>query len=101
GISNTQVSLLMGASFAVFYTLFGIPLGRLADTRSRRAIISTGIGVWSLMTIACGIARNFWQLALTRMGVGVGEAALSPAAYSLISDYFPPSRRATAMSVYS
>lgn len=101
GISNTQISLLMGASFAVFYTLFGIPLGRLADTRSRRGIISIGVAVWSLMTVACGLTRQFWQLALTRMGVGVGEAALSPAAYSLIADYFPPSRRATAMSVYS
>ncbi|MBL8850282.1 MAG: MFS transporter [Planctomycetaceae bacterium] len=101
GISDTQISLLMGLSFAIFYTLFGIPLGRLADTRSRRGIISIGIAVWSLMTVACGMTRNFWQLALTRMGVGVGEAALSPAAYSLIADYFPPTRRATAMSVYS
>lgn len=101
GISDKQISLLMGLSFAIFYTLFGIPLGRLADTRSRRAIISIGIAVWSLMTVACGLTRNFWQLALTRMGVGVGEAALSPAAYSLIADYFPPTRRATAMSVYS
>jgi MFS family permease len=101
GISDKQISLLMGLSFAIFYTLFGIPLGRLADTRSRRAIISVGIAVWSLMTVACGLTRNFWQLALARMGVGVGEAALSPAAYSLIADYFPPTRRATAMSVYS
>lgn len=101
GISDKQISLLMGLSFAIFYTLFGIPLGRLADTRSRRAIISIGIAFWSLMTVACGMTRNFWQLALTRMGVGIGEAALSPAAYSLIADYFPPTRRATAMSVYS
>lgn len=101
GIDDKQISLLMGLSFAVFYTLFGIPLGRLADTRSRRAIISIGIAVWSVMTVACGLTRNFWQLALARMGVGVGEAALSPAAYSLIADYFPPHRRATAMSVYS
>jgi len=100
-ISDTQISLLMGLSFAIFYTLFGIPLGRLADTRSRRGIISIGIAFWSLMTVACGLTRRFWELALTRMGVGVGEAALSPAAYSLIADYFPPNRRATAMSVYS
>ncbi|MFO1095228.1 MAG: MFS transporter [Planctomycetaceae bacterium] len=100
-IGDTETSLLMGLSFAIFYTLFGIPLGRLADTRSRRAIISVGIAFWSLMTVACGFTRKFWQLALTRMGVGVGEAALSPAAYSLIADYFPPTRRATAMSVYS
>lgn len=100
-ISDTQMSLLMGLSFAVFYTLFGIPLGRLADTHSRRAIISLGIAFWSLMTAGCGLTRNFWELALMRMGVGVGEATLSPAAYSLIADYFPPHRRSTAMSVYS
>jgi MFS family permease len=101
GIGEKQMSLLMGASFAVFYTLFGIPLGRLADTRSRRAIISVGIAVWSVMTAGCGLARTFWQLAVMRMGVGVGEASLSPSAYSLISDYFRPQRRSTAMSVYS
>jgi MFS family permease len=100
-ISDFQLSLLMGPSFALFYTLFGIPLGRLADTKSRRAIISIGIAFWSLMTAACGLTRRYWDLALFRMGVGVGEAALSPPAYSLIADYFPPHRRATAMSVYS
>ena len=101
GIDDKQMSLLMGFSFAVFYTLFGIPLGRLADTRSRRVIISVGIAVWSVMTAGCGLARTFWQLAVMRMGVGVGEASLSPSAYSLISDYFRPERRSTAMSVYS
>lgn len=101
GIDDLQMSLLMGPSFAVFYTLFGIPLGRLADTRSRRAIISVGIAVWSVMTAGCGLTRTFWQLAVMRMGVGVGEASLSPSAYSLISDYFRPGRRSTAMSVYS
>src|SRR5262245_7551860 len=101
GISDTEISLLMGLTFAIFYTLFGIPLGRLADTRSRRTIIAAGIGFWSLMTAGCGLAKNFWQLALMRVGVGVGEAALSPSAYSLIADYFRPERRATAMSVYS
>jgi MFS family permease len=100
-ISDTEISLLMGATFAVFYTLFGIPLGRLADTRSRRTIIAAGIGFWSLMTAGCGLARRFWELALMRVGVGVGEAALSPSAYSLIADYFRPERRSTAMSVYS
>ena len=100
-ISDTQISLLGGASFAIFYTLFGIPLGRLADTQSRRAIIGIGIAFWSVMTAGCGIAKTFSQLALMRMGVGVGEATLSPAAYSLIADYFPPHRRSTAMSVYS
>ena len=101
GINDVQMGLLMGASFAVFYTFFGIPLGRLADTRSRRLLITFGIALWSLMTAGCGLTRKFWQLALMRMGVGVGEASLSPAAYSLISDYFRPELRSTAISVYS
>jgi MFS family permease len=100
-IGDTEMSLLMGFSFAVFYTFFGIPMGRLADTRSRRALISAGIVLWSLMTAACGLARNFVHFLLLRMGVGVGEAALSPSAYSLIADYFPKQSRATALSVYS
>jgi len=100
-ISDKQMGLLMGLTFAVFYTLFGIPLGRLADTGNRRNIIAAGIFLWSLMTAGCGLTRQFWQLALMRVGVGVGEAALSPSAYSLIADYFPPQRRSTAMSVYT
>lgn len=101
GISDTQMSLLMGFSFAVFYTILGIPLARIADSRSRRGLIAAGIVVWSAMTALCGLARHYWQLLLFRVGVGVGEAALSPAAYSMIADYFPPDRRASAMSVYS
>src|SRR5262245_31711668 len=101
GINDTEMSLLMGFSFAVFYTLFGIPLGRLADSRSRRVIIAVGVAAWSLLTAGCGLARRYWQLTLLRMGVGVGEASLSPAAYSLIADYFRPERRATAISAYS
>jgi len=100
-ISDTEMSLLMGFSFAVFYTFFGIPMGRLADSKSRRALISGGIVLWSLMTAACGLARNFVHFLLLRMGVGVGEAALSPSAYSLIADSFPRENRATALSVYS
>jgi MFS family permease len=100
-LDDKQMGLLMGTSFAVFYTFFGIPLGRLADTRSRRALIAVGVALWSVMTAGCGLARTFWQLAACRMGVGVGEATLSPSAYSLISDYFPPKERSTAISVYS
>lgn len=100
-ISDTQMSLLMGLSFAVFYTLFGIPLGRLADSRSRRAIIGVSMVLWSVMTAGCGLARHYWHLFVCRVGVGIGEAGLSPAAYSLISDYFRPERRSTALSVYS
>jgi MFS family permease len=100
GIGEKEMSLLMGASFAVFYTLLGIPMGRLADTWSRRWLVVWGIAFWSLMTALCGLTNKFWQLALARIGVGVGEASLSPAAYSLIADYFPPERRATALGVY-
>ncbi|MGH8528929.1 MAG: spinster family MFS transporter [Nevskiales bacterium] len=100
-ISELQMSLLMGFSFALFYTILGIPLGRLADNKSRRGIIAAGLVTWSVMTALCGTAKQYWQLFMYRIGVGVGEAALSPAAYSMIADYFPPERRATAISVYS
>jgi MFS family permease len=99
-ISDTQMSLLMGISFALFYTLFGFPLGRMADSRSRRNIITAGVLAWSLFTAGCGLVANFLQMFLMRVGVGVGEAALSPPAYSLMSDCFPPRRRALALSVY-
>lgn len=101
GLNNVQVGLLHGSTFALFYTLFGIPVGRWADSRSRRALIAAGFVVWSLMTAASGLAQKFWHLLLCRTGVAVGEATLSPAAYSLICDYFPPQRRATAIGVYS
>jgi MFS family permease len=101
GISDTQMSLLMGFSFALFYTLFGMILGRLADTRSRRGMIAIGLAAWSTFTAGCGLARNFTQMFLLRMGVGVGEASLSPAAYSLIADYMPREQLATAISFYS
>ncbi len=100
-INDTQMSLLMGLSFALFYTICGIPLGRVADTRSRRGLIAVGVLFWSAATAACGMAKLYWQFLLCRIGVGVGEAALSPAAYSLIADSFPAERRATAISVYS
>ena len=99
-ISDTEMSLLMGLSFALFYTVCGIPLGRLADTKSRRGLIAIGIIFWSAATAACGMAKQYWQFLFCRIGVGVGEAALSPAAYSLIADSFAPHRRATAMAVY-
>jgi MFS family permease len=101
GISDTGMSVLMGFSFAVFYTAFGLPMGRIADSRSRRGLIGFGMAFWSLMTAASGLAQRYWQLLLLRLGVGVGEASLSPAAYSLIMDYFPPARRSLAISVYS
>jgi MFS family permease len=100
-ISDTQFSLLAGLAFSLFYTLMGVPLAKLADRGSRRMIIFFGIVVWSLMTVACGFANSFWALFAARIGVGIGEAALSPAAYSMISDYFAPNRRARALAVYS
>lgn len=100
-LSDTEVSLLHGLAFAVFYTFLGIPIARLADHYSRKRIITVGILVWSLMTAACGLAGRFSTLFLARVGVGVGEAALSPAAYSLITDLFPKKRLALALSLYS
>ena len=100
-ISDTRIGLLQGLSFALFYTLAGLPLGKLADSRSRRNLITAGVAAWSVMTAACSAARNFWSLFFTRMGVGVGEAALSPAAFSLIADSFPPGQLGLALSVYS
>jgi MFS family permease len=100
GISDTRIGLLQGLSFALFYTIMGLPLGRLADTRSRRNLIAACVVIWSIFTSACSIAKSFWSLFFTRIGVGVGEAGLSPAAYSLISDYFPPERLGVAISVY-
>src|SRR6202051_1163551 len=93
GISDTQISLLLGTAFAVVYGIAGIPLGLLADRTSRRNLIFTGVSVWSLGTIACGFSHNFREIFASRIVVGLGAAALSPAAISLISDYFPPSRR--------
>lgn len=99
-ISDTQYSLLAGLAFSLFYAIMGLPLARIADSKNRRNLIVWGIAVWSLMTALCGVARNFWALFLARVGVGVGEAALGPAAYSMITDYFPKSSLARALSVY-
>lgn len=100
GISDTQISLLLGTAFAVVYGIAGIPLGHLADRTSRRNLIFAGVSVWSVGTIACGLSHDFAQLFASRIVVGMGEAALSPAAISLISDYFPPSRRGTAVGFF-
>jgi MFS family permease len=100
GVSDFGIGMLQGLAFAVFYALVGIPIGRWADRYSRRWIIGAGILLWSVMTAACGLARNFWHLFLARVGVGVGEAALSPAAYSMIADYFPKEKLGRALGVY-
>jgi MFS family permease len=101
GLTDADMGFLGGAAFAVFYALFGIPLGRLADNWSRVKLLSIGLALWSTMTALSGFARDQMTLTFARMGVGVGEATASPTAYSLISDYFPKKQRATALAIYS
>ncbi|WP_133364613.1 spinster family MFS transporter [Qipengyuania sediminis] len=100
-LTNAQMGFLGGAAFGVFYALFGIPLGRLADNWKRTRLLAIGLSLWSAMTVLSGFAKNGVQLGLARMGVGVGEATASPCAYSLLSDYFPKRQRATALAIYS
>jgi MFS family permease len=101
GMIDTHIGLLQGMSFAFFYCFFGILIARLADTANRKVIISIGIVVWSAMAALCGLAKSSWQLVAARIGVGVGEAALSPAAYSMITDAFPREKLGRAFSVYN
>lgn len=100
-VSDTQVSLLLGMAFALFYTVLGLPLGWIADRKNRRTLMIAGVAIWSVMTAGCGLAGSFWTLFLARMGVGIGEATLSPSAYSVLSDYFPKDKLARAVAVYS
>jgi len=100
GISDTQMGLLMGLAFAIFYVAIGIPIAKLSDQKSRRIIVSIGIFLWSVMTAACGLAKSFAHLFIARVGVGVGEATLSPAAYSMIADYFSENKLGRAIAVY-
>lgn len=101
GLTDTQFSLLHGLAFAILYTFLGMPFGWLADRRDRRLIAAAGVAGWSVMTLLCGMSRNYWQLFLARIGVGVGEATLSPAAYSMIADLFPREQLARASSIYA
>lgn len=101
GMRDEDLGFLYGTAFGVFYALFGIPFGRLADHWHRIRLITVGLTVWSMMTALSGFAQNGVQLAVARVGVGVGEAAANPAAYSLIADWFPKRLRATALSIYS
>ena len=100
-LEDAQIGFLYGTAFAVFYALFGVPLGRLADSWYRGRLMAMGLALWSSMTALSGFANSFAVLATARIGVGIGEASASPAAYSMISDYFPKERRATALSIYS
>jgi MFS family permease len=99
-ISDTQVGLLQGLAFAVFYCALAIPVARLAERHGRIRIILVGVTIWSAMTIGCGLARSFGMLFVSRLGVGLGEAALSPSAQSLVTDYFPRERLGLAQSLY-
>jgi len=98
--SDTEMGLLAGFGFALFYLLFGIPIARWADRGSRRVILTLGLSLWSLMTALSGMAQGFWQLAAARVGVAVGETAGTPISHSLISDYFPRTTRARAIGIF-
>ncbi|MBJ19184.1 MAG: MFS transporter [bacterium] len=101
GVSDTMMGLLTGPVFVISYLLAGLPMARWADRHSRVWLITVGMVVWSAMTVASGLARNFMHLAVARLGVGLGEASFTPSAHSLISDYFPPDRRATALAIFA
>lgn len=101
GLSDTQLGLLTGFAFAIFYATLGIPIARWADSSNRKNIVALSLTIWSAMTAISGLALNYWHLFLARVGVGIGEAGGSPPAHSIISDYFPPEKRATALSIYS
>ena len=100
GINDTQMGLLIGMAFAIFYTFLAIPIGWLADQYNRKKLIALGIALWSGMTALSGLASNYYQLFLARIGVGVGEATLVPSALSMIADYFPPNTRGRAIAIF-
>lgn len=100
-ITDTEISLLQGLAFALFYAVTAVPLGRLADTENRRWIISIGILIWTAAAAACGLARSFWQLFIARTFVGVGEATLTPSGFSMLADLFKPERVSLPISVFT
>jgi len=100
-LSDTQIGALSGVAFGIFYATLGIPIARLADRYSRVSIISICLSIWSLMTAFSGLATNFIQLLIARIGVGIGEAGGSPPSHSLLADYFAPGKRATALGIYA
>ena len=97
-LSDVQMSFIMGFAFTFFYAVLGLPVARLVDRKSRKLIMTAGIAIWSVMTMFCGLATNFWHLFIARMGLGVGETTSGPSAYSMLSDYFPPQRLPRAIS---
>jgi MFS family permease len=98
-LSDTQISFVQGMAFSLFFVLAGLPLGRLIDRANRRNVLIAGVLAWSLMTLCCGLASNYWQLVIARVGVGVGEACLAPAAFSILADYLQPERRGRGIGV--
>ena len=100
-VSDAILGMLAGSAFALFYATLGVPIALLADRWNRRNLIALALAIWSGMTDLSGFSANIWQLTLARIGVGVGEAGCSPAAHSMISDYFPPENRSTAMGFYT
>jgi MFS family permease len=101
GLKDWQLGMMTGLAFAIFYTILGIPIARYAERGNRPFIIATAVAAWSFFTVLCGFAQNFWQLVLARVGVGIGEAGCTPPAHSLISDYVPREKRASALAFYS
>jgi MFS family permease len=101
GLADWQLGMMTGLAFAIFYTVLGIPIARMAETRNRPFIIGASVAAWSAFTVLCGFTQNFWQLILMRIGVGVGEAGCTPPAHSLITDYVPKEKRASAIAFYS
>ena len=101
GASDTQMGMLTGIAFAAFYVIFGLPVALWADRGVRRSILAVGIAAWSVMTMATGLGRSFVQVLIARIGVGVGESTAGAPVHSLLSDYFPPSQRATALAIYT
>ena len=101
GLSDTQIGLLTGIVFAFFYAVLGIPFAAWADRGNRRNIVALSLSIWSGMTALSGFAGSFWQLAIARMGVGIGEAGGTPPATAMIADVFPPKRRALALGIYT
>ncbi|HEY1723888.1 MAG TPA: MFS transporter [Steroidobacteraceae bacterium] len=97
-LTDVQIGIIGGLGFVVFFVFFGLPLGRLADTRNRKWLIVAGVIIWSTSTVLCGLATRFWELLILRMGVGLGEATLGPCAYSILADIFPRNRLAMALS---
>jgi len=100
-LADWQLGMMTGLAFAIFYTVLGIPIARLAETKNRPFIIGASVAAWSAFTVLCGFTQNFWQLILARIGVGVGEAGCTPPAHSLITDYVPKDKRAGAIAFYS